>query len=59
MFNKKGYISDLGKFLAEYDKKPEATSLSRKLEEKKYKKVFDLRDNVKELNSDKNIWEGF
>lgn len=55
---KRNYVSDLDRFLQTFDKKPSATSASRRDEEKKYARVFKLRDNPEaELN--KKIWTDF
>lgn len=41
----RNYVSDLDRFLLEFDKRPEASSLSRKMEEATYKRIDELRDN--------------
>jgi hypothetical protein len=55
----KNYISELDQFLQAFDKRPEATSASRKAEETKYQRINQLRDsskaNTKECSV--QIWE--
>lgn len=48
----RSYISEIDQFLEAYDKKPEATSLSRKAEEAKYREITRLMDprNAKDSN---------
>lgn len=41
----KDYVSKIDEFLQAFDEKAEATSLSRKAEERKYQRLNDLRDN--------------
>lgn len=55
----KGYVSEVDRFLQEFDQKPEASSVSRRLEEAKYQKICKLRDNVQSSEPSKVIWEDF
>lgn len=41
----RNYISELDRFLMEFDKKEEASSISRRAEEAQYAEIFYLRDN--------------
>lgn len=41
----KNYVSEIDEFLQAFDEKAEATSVSRKAEERKYRKINTLRDN--------------
>lgn len=52
----RNYVSEIDRFLQEFDKRPEASSISRKAEEAKYARIFRLRDKA---NKDKtvDIWE--
>lgn len=54
----RNYVSDLDLFLAAFDKKPEASSASRRAEEKKYARIFQLRDHPAP-EPEQKIWEGF
>jgi len=54
----RNYVSELDCFLAEFDKKPEASSASRRAEEKKYARISLLRDTA-EAEPVKKIWEDF
>lgn len=54
----RNYVSALDCFLAEFDKKPEASSASRRAEEKKYARISLLRDKADAEPSTK-IWENF
>lgn len=44
--------SDIGQFLAEFDKKPEATNDARAQEEAKHKNLHNLRDNIQDVSDD-------
>ena len=52
------YVSELDRFLEAFDKRPGATSASRRAEEKKYAKVFLLRDKA-DAEPTQKIWENF
>lgn len=52
------YVSELDRFLEAFDKKPEATSASRLAEEKKYQRIFQLRDKA-DVETHSKIWEKF
>lgn len=52
------YVSALDTFLQAFDKKPEASSASRRAEEKKYARIFSLRDKA-EAESNSKVWDGF
>jgi hypothetical protein len=53
------YVSNLDRFLEEFDKKPEAYSASRRAEEAEYARIDELRDNPNASEPKKQIWEGF
>jgi hypothetical protein len=40
----RSYVSDIDQFLKAFDKKPEASSVSRRAEEAKYREIARLRD---------------
>ena len=42
---KKTYVSEIDQFLSELEKKFKTKSHSRRQEEEKYKRIFNLRDN--------------
>lgn len=42
----KDYVSELDRFLQEFDKKPEASSISRRAEEAKYEQIDLQRDRT-------------
>lgn len=50
MFNNtpKDSKSDIGRFLSEFDKKPEASNKAREQEIQKHGKIKQLRDNISE-----------
>lgn len=43
------YVSELDQFLSSFDKKPEASSVSRRSEEASYAKLNRLRDHSEEV----------
>lgn len=55
---KRHYVSPLDIFLQNFDQKPEASSASRRAEEKKYAHIFLLRDNA-EAESNLKAWDEF
>jgi hypothetical protein len=55
---KRQYVSEIDQFLLNFDKKPEASSHSRRKEEAEYKQLFKLRDHVSK-DSTAGIWEEF
>ncbi len=56
---KKGYESEITRFLKEFDERPEATSDARKAEEAKYRRVHELRDNPDAPRPTSKIWKDF
>jgi len=54
----RSYVSELGRFLAEFDKRPEASSASRRAEEAQYAELNRLRDDPKAVQPKIQIWEG-
>lgn len=52
------YVSELDLFLQTFDKKPEATSDSRRAEERKYERIFLLRDRA-DIETNSKVWEKF
>jgi hypothetical protein len=42
----KNYVSEIDDFLQAFDEKAEASSASRKAEERKYQQINQLRDNA-------------
>lgn len=55
----RNYVSEIDRFLQEFDKRPEASSASRRAEEAKYKRIYALRDNPEAKGSSPRIWEDF
>ncbi|WP_144395551.1 CBU_0585 family protein [Pleionea sediminis] len=55
----RNYVSEMDKFLKEFDEKPESHSESRRAEEEKYKKIHDLRDNQYPERQKSKIWKDF
>ena len=55
----KGYVSEIDRFLQEFDQNPDASSASRRFEEAKAQRISRLRDGVEVKESPLNIWEGF
>ncbi len=55
----KGYVSEIDRFLQEFEQKPEASSASRRFEEAKYARIGRLRDDVGAKESLPSIWEDF
>lgn len=53
------YVSDIDKFLAEFDRTHPQKSLSQKKEIAKYKRISDLRDNPVLTDLTSKIWDGF
>ena len=54
-----GFVSDIDKFLAEFDARNPKKSRSQSKEIAKYQKIFALRDTPKVNESKSDIWEGF
>jgi hypothetical protein len=54
---KKNYVSDIDKFLWEFDEKHPDRSLSQQQEIKKYERVYRLRDNPKPEEEQTKLWE--
>jgi hypothetical protein len=52
------YVSDVEKFMHQFDQKHPQQSLSQQKEIKKFKRIFYLRDHVVQAAQNK-IWEGF
>ncbi|PWK49935.1 CBU_0585 family protein [Pleionea mediterranea] len=55
----RNYVSEMDKFLIEFDKKPESHSESRAFEEEKYKRVHKLRDEEQAERKPGKLWESF
>jgi hypothetical protein len=53
----KGYVSEIDRFLTEFDRKPEASSVSRRSEEAKYEAITVLRDKADAKQPLFQIWE--
>ncbi len=53
----KGYVSEIDRFLIEFDEKPEASSISRRQEEAKYALLNSLRDKIETKQPEFKIWE--
>lgn len=54
----KDHVSDLDRFLQAYDKKPEASSASRRAEENKHKAIETVRNNAEAQKETLSaIWE--
>lgn len=53
------YVSELSEFLEEFEKLPGATSVSRRAEEEKYRRIHKLRDEVKTPPKTDQLWTGF
>lgn len=53
------YVSEMDSFLEAFDRTPEASSESRRQEEKKYQAIAEARDNVMYIEPRKQIWEDF
>lgn len=54
----KGYISELDRFLQDFDRKPEASSASRRAEEIAYERINELRDRAQAANDGSSqIWK--
>lgn len=56
---KVNFVSEAGRFLKEFDQKPESTCSSRKAEEAKYNRINELRDNPAAAREKKKLWAGF
>ena len=54
-----GFVSDVDKFLREYDKKHPDFVESRQKEIKKFAKIFEMRDNVREQSSEDPVFRDF
>lgn len=53
------YVSDLDKFLTDFDKSHELSATQRK-EKAKFKRIYQLRDVVSNvIESKKKLWEDF
>lgn len=52
----KGYVSEIDRFLQEFDTKPEAYSTSRRVEEAKYAKISLQRDKAGTKGATTQIW---
>lgn len=57
-FNKPGFISEIDRFINEFNKKSPKKSRSQQQEINKFKRIFYLRDHVVKENENK-IWQEF
>ncbi len=55
----RNYVSDLDRFLLEFDKKVEASSESRRAEETAYRRIDLLRDNETADDVPTRLWKEF
>ncbi len=55
----KNYVSELDKFLQQFDKDHQQQSASQQEEIDKHDKIFAKRDNPDIEDKDDNIWAGF
>lgn len=55
----RNYVSELDRFLLEFDKKAEASSDSRKAEEATYRRIDLLRDNETAVDLPAKLWKEF
>ena len=55
----KGYVSEIDRFLQEFDKNPQASSASRRFEEAKAQRISRLRDEAGAKENSLDIWEDF
>lgn len=55
----KNYVSGIDQFLQEFDKKHPQLSLSQQKEQKKYRKIYYLRDVTERLQQPKNSGKDF
>ena len=53
------YVSEIDQILQEFDKKHPQQSLSQQIEQKKYKRIYYLRDIAKRPQQTKNSEEDF
>lgn len=53
------YVSEIDKFLLEFDKQHPTLSLSQKIEIAKLQRVYRLRDDAKSTDSEKKLWDDF
>lgn len=53
----KGYVSEIDRFLQEFDQQPQASSASRCTEEAKAQRISRLRDGVDIKGLPLDIWE--
>ena len=56
----KGYVSEIDRFLQEFDLKPEASSVNRRAEEKKYERITRLLSKSAEASKTHHaLWADF
>lgn len=53
------YTSELDQFLKEFDETHPKLSASQSEEEKKYDRIYRLRDNAKQQPPKENVWDKF
>ncbi len=53
----KGYVSEIDRFLREFDHQSKASSVARGAEEAKYRELNALRDNSAAPQRSRVIWE--
>jgi hypothetical protein len=53
------YVTDLDKFLQEFDKQQPKLTASQQKEHDKYKRISKLRDTEERSEENKDLWEGF
>lgn len=59
LFNLTYYKSELDQFLEAFDAKHPKLSNSQEAEQKKYKRIFQLRDNAVFIDQPKKFWDEF
>lgn len=55
----KNFVSRTDRFIMDFDQKHPKKSPSQQAEIKKYKRIFQLRDNVEKREKKARIWESF
>ncbi len=53
------YTSSLDEFLSEFDKSHQKLSASQRKEIGKYERIYALRDNPDQIESQETIWDKF
>lgn len=53
------YTSELDQFLSDFDKNHPRLSASQRAEKEKYARLYRLRDNPKQPETDETFWDKF